>query len=145
VIIDLIRRARDTGDVQALVDAIPYSRFLGLSVELRGEDLVGKMTFREHLVGNSMLPALHGGTLGALLESTSIFTLLLGAETLVLPKIINLTVEYLRSGKAVDTYARAELTKVGRKVANVRAVAWQEDPAKPIAAAHAHFLLRPGS
>ena len=60
---------------------------------------------------------------------------------MTVPKTINITVEYLRSGKPQDTFARAVFTKHGRRVANVRAYAWQDDPTKPVAAANAHFLL----
>ena len=90
-----------------------------------------------------MLPALHGGTLGALLESTAIFHLLWEAETLFLPKTITLTIDYLRSGRPVDTFARGVITKQGRRVVNVRAEAWQDDPARPIAIGNGHFLIVP--
>jgi acyl-coenzyme A thioesterase PaaI-like protein len=42
----------------------------------------------------------------------------------------------------MDTYGRAEITKQGRRVATVRAEAWQDDRSRPIAAAHGHFLLQ---
>lgn len=105
--------------------------------------LVGQMEFDQHLIGDIGIGALHGGTIGSLLESTSIFTLLWEVEKTLMPKTINLTVEYLRSGRPKTTYARAEITRHGRRVANVRAAAWQDDPEKPIAAAYAHFLLVP--
>jgi uncharacterized protein (TIGR00369 family) len=138
---ELVDTARASGDLVPLVAAIPYARFLGLVVDRQGEELVFRLPYADHLVGNSMLPALHGGTLGALLESTAIFRLLLDTDADQVPKTINLTVEYLRSAGARDTFARAEITRHGRRVANVRAVAWQDDPARPVAAAHAHFLL----
>ena len=59
-----------------------------------------------------------------------------------MPKTINITVDYLRSARLVDTHARAMITKHGRRVANVQVRAWQGDESKPIAAAHAHFLLK---
>jgi acyl-coenzyme A thioesterase PaaI-like protein len=52
-------------------------------------------------------------------------------------------VDYLRTGRAVDTYAKGTITKHGRRVANVRVDAWQDDRDRPIASAHAHFLLSP--
>jgi acyl-coenzyme A thioesterase PaaI-like protein len=58
------------------------------------------------------------------------------------PKTINITVDYLRSARVADTYARAVITKHGRRVANVQVRAWQGDESRPIAAAHAHFLLK---
>ena len=97
----------------------------------------------DHLIGNPALPALHGGTVGALLESAAIFELLVRAETVVLPKTITLTVDYLRSGRPQDTHARAFVTRQGRRVTNVRVEAWQEDRGKLIAAAAAIFLVKP--
>jgi len=140
---EVIRLARETRNPNALVQVIPYARWLGISIDASGDDLIGQMRFSEHLIGNATIQALHGGTLGALLESTAVFKLLMEAETVTVPKTINITVEYLRTGKPQDVFARAEFTRHGRRVANVRAVAWQDDPDRPIAAATAHFLLLP--
>ncbi|MFW6051240.1 MAG: PaaI family thioesterase [Myxococcota bacterium] len=142
-LLDRIERARRTGDFAPVLDAVPYARFLGIEVDTTEGRLTGRLRYAEHLIGNATIPALHGGTIGALLESTAIFKLLWEADTFRVPKTINITVEYLRTGKPVDTYARGEITRLGRRVANVRTTAWQEDPDKPIAAAHGHFLLIP--
>lgn len=143
MILEAIRLARETGNVDAITGVIPYARALGISMDLSSGELIGTMKFADHLIGNATIPALHGGTLGALLESTAVFKLMLEGETIAIPKTINITVEYLRTGKARDTFARAQFTRHGRRVANVRAFAYQDDPDKPIAAANAHFLLVP--
>ena len=140
-LIDKLAEARGRGDYQAFMDAIPYARFLGLSGAMVGEELITTMHFADHLIGNPALPALHGGTLGALLESAAIFELLWRAETIVLPKTITLTVDYLRSGAPVDTHARGIVTRHGRRVTNVRMEAWQTDRGTPVATAHAIFLV----
>jgi acyl-coenzyme A thioesterase PaaI-like protein len=139
--LERIAAARASGDLDGLVQAIPYARFLGLAARLDGDSVLVTMKYGPHLVGNPTLPALHGGTLGALLESAAIFELLWASETVVLPKTITFTVDYLRSGAPVDTHARGIVTRHGRRVANVRVEAWQEDRARPIATAHAHFLV----
>lgn len=136
-----IRRAKAAGDPSELVRSIPYAEFLGLSLEVVGTELRAKMSYADTLVGNPALPALHGGTLSALLESVAIFQLLWESESTELPKIISITVDFLRSARPVDTFARGVITKRGRRVANVRAEAWQEDSGKPVAAAHSHFLV----
>ncbi len=141
--LDCIRQARELANPQLLVDRIPYAKQMGISMSLQDKTLVGQMDFSQHLIGDIGVGALHGGTIGALLESTAIFTLLWEVEETQMPKTINLTVEYLRSGRPKTTYASAEITRHGRRVANVRATAWQDDPTKPIAAAYAHFLLVP--
>ena len=142
-LIELITEARQSRDPTRLIAAVPYCRFAGITADSRDDGLVGKLTYSRSLVGNTALPALHGGTLGALLESTAIFELLWQAESIVLPKTINITIEFLRSAKPVDTYARAVITRLGRRVANVRAEAWQSDPSVPVAIAHGNFLIVP--
>lgn len=137
----LITQARATGDFSGFVQAIPFSRFLNLEVSRDDEGLLTTMRFTPHLVGNSIVQALHGGTLGALLESAAIFSLLWEGQTGVTPKTINITVQYLRSAATVDTFARAVITRQGRRVATIQASAWQESREKPVASAQAHFLL----
>ncbi len=140
-LLERLTAAKAAHDYQGLIDLVPYARFLGLTAELQGEELITTMRFGSHLIGNPTLPALHGGTLGALLESAAIFQLLWQAETVVLPKTITLTVDYLRSGAPVDTHARGTITRQGRRVTNVRMEAWQADRAAPVATAHAIFLV----
>lgn len=142
-VVDAIQTARAKGDPQLLIDRIPYARSIGMSIGLKENILLGQLDFGQHLIGDLGVGALHGGVIGALLESTAIFTLLWEVEDTTMPKTINLTMEYLRSGRPKTTYASAEITRHGRRVANVRATAWQDDPTKPIAAAYAHFLLVP--
>ena len=138
---DALRAARSMEDLQPLIERITYARFLGFSVERDGDDLIGRMAVREEHLGNAVVRALHGGTLGAMMELTALCTLLALPEVERVPKTVNLTVEYLRPGAPKDVLARATFTRHGRRVAAVRVIAWQDDPAKPIAAANLHFLL----
>ncbi|MCF8469860.1 MAG: PaaI family thioesterase [Parvibaculum sp.] len=128
-------------NIDALMHAIPYARFLGITVDQRGNEITTVLHFSPKLIGNPVLPALHGGVIGAFLETTAIAQLAFETGVGPLPKPIGLTIDYLRSGKPVDTYGRAEITKQGRRVVTVRAEAWQEDRARPIATTHGHFLL----
>lgn len=140
-------RGSDTLEaIQSRVDRIPYMRFLGIQVVSLGEyRLLVKMPFDRKLVGNPNLPAIHGGVLGAFLEIVAILQLVKEGDGAGLPKPINLTVDYLRSAGPKDLYGRATITKRGRRVANVRVEAWQEDPERPVAAAHGHFLMPKGA
>lgn len=143
---ELVRRieeAKASGDYRVLLDMIPYARWLGIDAEVVDGELLGKLVFTDPLIGNPVLPALHGGTIGALIESTAIFRLFWEAETVVIPKTINLTVAYLRSGKPVDTYAQAHMTKHGRRVASVWVEVWQEDRERPIATGTVNLLIEP--
>ena len=125
----------------SLLDSLPYARFLGLKTQLNGEDLTVVMPFADHLIGNPMLPALHGGATAALLEMTAVAQVSLSYPRLRLPRPINVTVAYLRSGKPIDVFAQARINKAGRRVAYVVAEAWQEGRDQPIATLNAHFLL----
>ena len=138
-----IRERGTAGDYQALVERMPYARLLGLSIDsidAQGH-VVTRLRFDPRVVGNPNLPAIHGGVIGAFLEMAAIFQLVREGEGDRLPKPINLTVEYLRSAGPRDSYARATITKHGRRVANVRVQAWQDGPDRPVAVAHGHFLM----
>lgn len=124
-----------------LLDRVPYARFLGLESQQDGDVLTVTMPFADRLIGNPMLPALHGGATAALLELTAVGQVALSWPRLRLPRPINVTVAYLRSGRPVDVHARARISKAGRRVAHVLAEAWQEDEAQPIASLTAHFLV----
>ena len=136
--------SQDAPAVEALaaaVAAIPYARFLGLRAVESADGIGVVLPYAEHLIGDPTLPALHGGVLGAFMEIAAVVRLSLEPEVLGRPKTIDMTVEYLRSGRPRDTYAHAQIRRLGRRIANVRVEAWQEDPGAPIAALHGHFLL----
>ncbi|HEX7945990.1 MAG TPA: PaaI family thioesterase [Phenylobacterium sp.] len=128
--------------LDAFLQRVPYVRFLGMRVELAGDEMTTVLPFAQHLIGNPMIPALHGGVIGAFMEMTALAQLSLAEPAKKVPKTIDITVEYLRPARAVETYARATLRKVGRRVANVQVEAWQESRARPVAGMTGHFLLR---
>ncbi len=134
-------RMKQANDFSGLQQAVPYAKFLGISAAIEEGRVITSMAYADTLIGNTTLPALHGGTIAALLELAALFQIAYEIETEAMPKTITITIDYMRSGAARDTYARAWATRIGRRVANVRAEAWQDDPSKPIAAANANFLL----
>ncbi|MBT3332143.1 MAG: PaaI family thioesterase [Rhodospirillaceae bacterium] len=138
---DGILAARQSGDLQPLIDAVPYFRWMGLRVDRQGDELITVMPFQKMLIGNPMLPALHGGTTGALLESAAMISLIGAQDQSTLPKIINITVQYLRPGRDLDSFATGIVTKQGRRIASVQAIAWQKNRDKLFATASTHFLV----
>lgn len=120
---------------------IPYAGFLGVRAEVKGDELTVVLPYSDHLIGNPLLPALHGGVVGALMELTAIAQLAIASNSAAFPKTIDIGVDYLRSGRPVDTYARARVIKIGRRIANVQVEAWQRQRNRPIAAMHGHFML----
>jgi uncharacterized protein (TIGR00369 family) len=127
--------------VAAAIERVPYAQFLGVRVEQDAAGTVFVLPFREDLIGNRWLPALHGGVVGAFLELVAVGTMLAQSELERVPKPINFSIDYLRSAGPADTRGRATIVKHGRRIANVRVVAWQADELKPVAAGTGNFLL----
>ena len=127
--------------LEAFLQRVPYVRFLGMRAELSGDEMTAILPAAPHLVGNTFLQALHGGVIGAFLEMTALAQLSVTQGSTKVHKTIDVTIEYLRPGRPLTTYARADLRKVGRRVANVHVEAWQEARDQPIAFLRGHFLL----
>jgi acyl-coenzyme A thioesterase PaaI-like protein len=154
----VIKQRRDA-TLSALVQGVPYIQFLGIEFERRGDELTGILPFDQKLIGNPMLPAIHGGVTAAFLEVTAIITLswaylwedvesgALNAEGLAqgemprLPKTIDISTDYLRSGLPRDAYARARVVRSGRRYASVHVEAWQDNRDRLFAQATGHFLM----
>lgn len=141
-LIKRLNEARTKRDVSRLADAIPYAKWMHIAPETTTGELLTRMRYHSTLIGNTHLPAIHGGTLGAMLEMAAIFHLLWETDAQTVPKIVNITVDYLRSAGPRDVIAAAKVTKQGRRMVNVFAEAWQDDRSKPVASASAHFLVQ---
>ena len=133
-----------------IVAEVPYITYLGVSFDIRGDELTGHLSFDKKLIGNPMLPALHGGVTSAFLEITAHVTLTWHMiwtaqdplpEPVALPKTIDFSLDYLRSGQARDAYARARINRSGRRYASVHVEGWQETRGKLFAQATGHFLM----
>ncbi len=138
-----LERTRAEGDVAAWLLLIPYARRIGVSVETdsAGEGLCFRLEPHAGNVGNILLPALHGGVVAAFMETAATLDLMLAAREARLPRIVDLSIDYLRTARAVPTFARCSLLREGRRLANVRVSAWQEHESSPVATARLHFVL----
>lgn len=142
--LERLRAARASGDLGPLLSSVPYVGFLGLSFDRVDGEVRGTMRFQPHLVGNPGIPALHGGAIASLLETTAIAAALWEDEVTALPRPVTLTFEYLRSGRAADAFCAATIVRRGRRVCSVRASVWQDDRERPVATASALLLVTPG-
>jgi uncharacterized protein (TIGR00369 family) len=128
--------------LDAALARIPYVRFLGLRCELAGDEMTAILPPSEHLIGNTSIPALHGGVVGAFLELTALAELIVKEPARRQPRTIDVTIDYLRPARGgLTTFARAEVRKLGRRIASVHVEAWQEARASPVAALRGHFML----
>jgi uncharacterized protein (TIGR00369 family) len=118
----------------------PYAALLGLRAERRGGELLWIMPFGDAVVGRPGF--LHGGAIAGLLEFAALGTVEEALEEGMSVKPVNVSVDFLRGGTGHDTYASAVVTRLGARIANVEAHAWQQDRAKPIAAARMNLAVR---
>ena len=121
----------------------PYARLLDLSIVTREEGDIVVMPFSNDVLGRPGF--LHGGAIAGLLEFAA-FTALAKAlgEGQATMKPVTITVDYMRGGAQAlgDTFATARIERLGKRIANIEALAWQQDRAKPIAAARINFLIK---
>ena len=118
----------------------PYADVLKVAIE-HAEDgtplLV--MPFHDDVIGRPGF--LQGGAISGLLEMAAIAALdhaLQGGGRI---KPINVTIDFMRGGRDKTTYAAGTITRLGTRVANVVATAWQDQRDKPIAAARMNYLV----
>lgn len=155
----VVKERRDAA-LAALVAQIPYIEFLGITFERRGDELTSTLNYSDHLIGNPVLPAIHGGVTAAFLEVTALVELAWlplweqietgeisvadlrdPAHRLRMPKTIDFTVDFLRSGLPRDAYARARVNRSGRRYASVHVEGWQDNRSRLFAQATGHFLM----
>ena len=126
-----------------MIDRLPpYAQLLGLTAERDGDGApVLVMPFSNHVLGRPGF--LHGGAISGLMEMAAIVALYdaLAGEGGGEVKPVNVTVDFMRGGRDKPTRSRGIVTRLGTRVANVEATAWQDDPAKPIAAARMNYLI----
>ncbi len=151
--VQVVKGRRDAA-LERLVGGVPFIGFLGIRFDRRGDELTAVLPYRDELIGNPILPALHGGATAGFLEATAVVELAWTAlweemeagrmepeAPLRLPKTIDFTVDYLRSGLPRDAYARARVNRSGRRYASVHVEAWQDNRARLFAQATGHFLM----
>ena len=155
--VQVVKQRRDAA-LNHLVSKIPYIGFLGVEFERRGDELTAVLPFKDDLIGNPILPALHGGATAAFFEISAIIELAwnelwfdiengprsldeIGVTGMKLPKTIDFTIDYLRSGLPRDAYARARIVRSGRRYASVQVEGWQDNRLRPFAQATGHFLM----
>ena len=117
----------------------PYAELLQLRIEEQDGGPLFVMPFHDDVVGRPGY--LHGGAIAGLLEFTAFGTLARAIGEGVTMKPVTVTVDYMRGGGDGDTFAAATIERLGNRIANVEAFAWQSERSKPIASARINFLL----
>jgi uncharacterized protein (TIGR00369 family) len=121
----------------------PYGLFLGITAEEDADGPLFRMPYGNVVVGRPHF--VHGGAIAGLLEIAAVGTVMkaLAAEHEgASVKPITVTVDFMRGGRERDTYAAATIERLGNRIANVEATAWQESRDKPIASARMTLMVR---
>lgn len=118
----------------------PYAELLGLSFEEADGAARLVMPFGDDVLGRPGF--LHGGAIAGLLEFAAFAALRRELDdSSVRIKPVSVSVDFLRGGTGQDTRAQGRVTRLGKRIANVEARAWQEDEERPIATARMNVLL----
>ncbi|AXI52447.1 PaaI family thioesterase [Sulfitobacter pseudonitzschiae] len=127
--------------VNANVARVPFFRFLNFEVQSMDDfHAEAEMTFEAHHIGNPIMEHYHGGIIASFMEATAAIAVQ-PDFTEVPAKPINLTVDYLRPGVKGPLYARANVTRKGKRIASVSVITWQTGREKQVAEGLYHFLL----
>lgn len=118
----------------------PYAELLKLRVEPGDGGPLVIMPFHDDVVGRPGY--LHGGAIAGLLEFAAFTSLghAIGDDKVAM-KPITVTVNYMRGATDQDTFASATIERLGSRIANVEAFAWQSERTSPIASARINVLL----
>lgn len=139
-----ISRAADVPESLAVpVGRSPYVDFLNVHQQPQIDaGPVFRMPYKPELIGNPVLPALHGGVLAGFGETAMVLHLLATNPTLTaVPRSVDFAIAYMRSAKPIDTFAQSTTVRQGNRVALVMVSLWQDDPSRPVVQARGHFLM----
>ncbi len=140
----LLDQAHQAGEYGPLLQKIPYAALIGVECSRLGDELLFRLPASKDNIGNPLLPALHGGVIAGFMELAAALHLLIFTGAPEVPKIIDFSLDYLSAGRFRDTFARCQVCRQGRRVANVAITAWQSTADEPIATARAHFKIQEG-
>jgi uncharacterized protein (TIGR00369 family) len=139
--------------VRAMLQFTPQAQALGMEVtRLEPARAWGKAPYKPELVGDPETGVIAGGVLTTFLDQLCGAAALAALDTPAIIATIDLRIDYMRPAKpGLDILAEAHCYKIGKSVAFVRASAYEDDPANPIAHAVAAFMVnsnagrKPGS
>jgi uncharacterized protein (TIGR00369 family) len=133
-----------SADLAAVLANSPFARFLAIEAQVDDRGVLATLPIRDELIGNVMLPAMHGGCVAAFLEMTCQLQVAHEIGLIAPARTIDISVEYLRPARRETTFARARIRRLGRRVATVHAEAWQQDADKPVCLLQSHLRLPSG-
>jgi uncharacterized protein (TIGR00369 family) len=129
--------------IRQYVGIIPHVAELGIEVvhSARGMAIM-KLPYRANLVGNPETGVIHGGAVTTLIDTVCGLASITAPEEPSRVATLDLRIDYLRPATpARDLFARAEVYKLTRHIAFLRAEAYQDDPRDLVASAIGTFMF----
>ncbi|MHB8584730.1 MAG: PaaI family thioesterase [Thermoplasmatota archaeon] len=107
------------GSIHDLIQVPPFHAWLGVRLESVSEERATlRVPYRPELIGNPLIPAIHGGILAALIDLAG--GVVLFAQLGIPTPTIDMRIDYLRPALAeLDLVAEARAVSVGATIAYV--------------------------
>lgn len=125
------------------IEAMPHCRALGLQLERMAEGRATiAMPYDPRLIGDPATGVIHGGAVSALMDTACGASVMSHPQAGFSTATLDLRIDYMRPATPGQTIrTRAECHHVTRSVAFVRAVATDDDEARPVAMATGAFTV----
>jgi uncharacterized protein (TIGR00369 family) len=91
------------------------------------------LNFSDRHIGNPMIRSVHGGVTASLVEMCAEHRLLAKLGGQVNIQLLSSSLDYLRVTKDEDIQARAQIVRIGKRLAFIDVWCWQDDEDVPIA------------
>lgn len=129
--------------VRAMIQFTPQAKALGMEVtRIEPARVWGKVPYREELIGDPETGVIAGGVITTFLDTLCGAAAVAAMEHPTTVATIDLRIDYMRPATPQrDVLAEAHCYKLGRSVAFVRAVAYDETPDNPVAHVTAAFMV----
>ena len=129
--------------IHQFIDALPFSRALEMTLEELGDGVATiSMPYSEALIGDPQTKVIHGGAVSALMDTCGGAAVMCYGDVIMPTATLDLRIDYMRPatpGQRIT--AQATCYHMTRSVAFVRASAWDEDEARPVASAAGAFTI----
>ncbi|MNL07774.1 hypothetical protein D3C87_1284630 [compost metagenome] len=126
-----------------LASGAAHTHALGFQYEgLDGDRVRLRVPYRDDLVGDPETGVLAGGLVTTLLDHVGGLAVWVGLKTYQPIATLDLRVDYMRAAiPGRDLIAEARCYRLTRSIGFVRAWAFEDDPADPVAAAQAAYVI----
>jgi uncharacterized protein (TIGR00369 family) len=130
-------------DAPFLIDDAPHSRALGLTIlSCDGTTATLVAPYRAELIGDPDTGVIAGGVVTTLLDHACGQAVMAALGRAASVATLDLRIDYMRGAEpGLDIRAIADCYKLTRRIAFVRATAYDRDPGDPVATAQAAFML----